>query len=77
MKFWEDSDRAMESFEIPSWFDFAKGWLRLRQGLAKDVDSYVCRLGNFDDAGAGEGDSGYAGWEGNSIFIDICLFICI
>ena len=46
MKFWGDSDRAMESFEIPSLFDFMKGCLRLRQE-AKDLDSYVCRLGNF------------------------------
>ena len=46
MKFWEDSDRAMENFEIPPWFDFARDFLRLRQGLA-NVDSYVCRLGNF------------------------------
>ena len=40
----------MESFEIISmpWFDFAKGCLRLRQGLAKDVNSYACRLGNFN-----------------------------
>ena len=46
MKFWEDSDRAMESFEIPSLLDFMKGFLRLRQ-VAKDMDSYVYRLGNF------------------------------
>ena len=39
----------MDNFEIMAmpWLDFAEDYLRLRQGLAKDLDSYVCRLGNF------------------------------
>ena len=47
MNFWEDSDRAIDSVEIPSsLLDFMHDCLRLRQ-VAKDLDSYVCRLGNF------------------------------
>ena len=46
MNFWEDSDRAMESFDFQSWFHFARKCLLLGQE-AKDVDSFVCRFGNF------------------------------
>ena len=46
MKFWGDSDRAMENFEIQSWFQFTRDCLLLRQE-AKDLYSFVCRFGNF------------------------------
>ena len=46
MKFWEDSDRAMESFDFQSWIQFTRDCLLLGQE-AKDVHSFVCRFGNF------------------------------
>ena len=47
MKFWEDSDRAMESFDFQSsWIQFTRDCLLLGQE-AKDVQSFVCRFGNF------------------------------
>ena len=46
-RFWTQRGE-MESFEtMPQWFVFAKGCLQLRQGLAPDVDSFVCRFGKF------------------------------
>ena len=44
MKFWEDSDRAMESFD--SWIRFTRDILSLGQ-QAKGLHSFVCRFGNF------------------------------
>ena len=47
MKFWEDSDRAMESSGFQSsWIQLTRDCLRLGQE-AKDVQSFVCRFGNF------------------------------
>ena len=46
MKFWEDSDRAMESFDFQSCIQFTRDCLLLGQE-AKDVHSFVCRFGNF------------------------------
>ena len=46
MKFWEDSDRAMESFDFQSWIQFTRDCLLLGQE-AKDLQSFVCRFGNF------------------------------
>ena len=48
MKFWEVSDRAMESFDFQSWSRFTRDALNLGQeAKAKDVHSFVCRFGNF------------------------------
>jgi len=47
VKFWEDSDRAMESSDFQSsWIQLTRDCLRLGQE-AKDVQSFVCRFGNF------------------------------
>ena len=48
MKFWEDSDRAMEGFDIQLCMRFASEVLNLGQEVkAKDVHSFVCRLREF------------------------------
>ena len=48
MKFWEDSDRAMESFDFQSWMRFTREVLSLGQeAKAKYVHSFVCRFGKF------------------------------
>ena len=48
MKFWEDSDRAMEGFDIQLCMRFTREVLNLGQeAKAKDVHSFVCRFGNF------------------------------
>ena len=46
MKFWEDSDRAMESFDFQSWIQFTRDCLLLGQE-SNDVQRFVCRFGNF------------------------------
>jgi len=48
VKFWEDSDRAMESFDIQLWMRFTREVLNLGQEVkATDVHSFVCRFGKF------------------------------
>ena len=48
MKFWEDSDRAMEGFDIQLCMRFTREVLNLGQEVkAKDVHSFVCRFGKF------------------------------
>ena len=48
MKFWEDSDRAMEGFDIQLWMRFTREVLNLGQEVkAKDVHSFACRFGKF------------------------------
>lgn len=48
MKFWEDSDRAMEDFDIQLWMRFTREVLNLGQEVkATDVHSFVCRFGKF------------------------------
>ena len=48
MKFWEDSDRAMEGFDLQSWMRFTREVLSLGQeAKAKYVHSFVCRFGKF------------------------------
>ena len=46
MKFWEDSDRAMESYDSQSWIQFTRDCLLLGQE-SNDVQRFVCRFGNF------------------------------
>ena len=48
MKFWEDSDRAMEGLDIQLCMRFTREVLNLGQEVkAKDVHSFVCRFGKF------------------------------
>jgi len=48
VKFWEDSDRAMEGFDFQSWIQFTRDVLSLGQEVkATDVHSFVCRFGKF------------------------------
>ena len=48
MKFWVDSDRAMEGFDIQLCMRFTREVLNLGQEMkAKDVHSFVCRFGKF------------------------------
>jgi len=48
-RFWSQRGETDKFETMPTpWFIFAKDCLQLRQGLAPDVDSFVCRLGKFN-----------------------------